>query len=181
MSASYPSDFNACNRSGSHHWHKMSGTPLTKPLNNGRVQTRTGVSCMESRCGSTGFAAVRSLSWPPGYAVGVDTAVALIDGVSWVLSQPPHIRIQSRNPRSIRPRLSDDAGLLVISRASLNVGRYQLRNLMNPFTALAVKAGTNLIYCRAGPRAVPWCSPTNGRQQVRANVLALMLISTDRL
>lgn len=44
--------------------------PLTKPLHNGRVQTRTGV-CMGSRWGRNGSTAVRSLPWPLGLAVGV--------------------------------------------------------------------------------------------------------------
>lgn len=49
----------------------MSGTPLTKPLHNDRVQTGTGVSCMGCRRGSTGFTKVWSLSWPLGFALKI--------------------------------------------------------------------------------------------------------------
>lgn len=65
----------------------MSGTPLTKPLHNGSVQTGTGVSFMGSRRGSTGFTAVRSLSWTLGLAVAACAFLTTSDGALWLVSQ----------------------------------------------------------------------------------------------
>ncbi|MCW1979628.1 hypothetical protein [Xanthomonas campestris] len=85
-SASSPSDLMRAITADDTASKKITGTPLTKPLHNGSVQTGTGVSCMGRKRGSTVFTGVRPLPWPFGLAVGVGAFFAIRTGVLWLLS-----------------------------------------------------------------------------------------------
>ena len=121
----------------------MSGTPLTKPLHNVSVQTGTGVSCMGSRRGSTGFTAVRSLSWPLGLAVGVGAFFAIRVGVPWLLSHQSGPIAQGFN-QGISAVLAPIAWVVfamccMVALASF-VGSYQRRKLVETRTTLGSPA-----------------------------------------
>lgn len=117
----------------------MSGTPLTKPIHNGSVQTGTGVSCMGSRRGSTGFMALRSSPWPFGFTVGVGAFFAVPDSMPWLL---PH----QSGPLARGSNQCISAALASIVRIVVDtcwldafvsfVGRYQLRELLDTRSTL---------------------------------------------
>lgn len=116
----------------------MSGTPLTKPLHNDRVQTGTGVSCMESRWGSTEFTAVRPLPWPLGFAVGVGAFSVISGGVPWLPSQPKGLIAQGLNQgisAALAPIVWMVLGICIAELVSL-MGHPQRRKLLDTSTTL---------------------------------------------
>lgn len=114
--------------------YKMSGTPLTKLLHNGSVQSGTGVSCMGSKWGSTEFTAVRSLLWPLGLARGFGGSFAIGDGVTLVLlrqSSPGEGLNQSISAARAPIALMALAMCYLAALASL-ISSYQRRKLARP-------------------------------------------------
>lgn len=135
----------------------MSGTPLTKPLHNGRVQIGTGVSCMGCKLGSTGFTALRSSPWPLGLAVGVGTLFAICTSAPWLLSQKGSSLIQDLNQRvsaalvPITLVVLDICWLAALARF---VNSHQCRKLMHTLTTLESSVADarrhfGLLVCKA--------------------------------
>ena len=128
----------------------MSGTPLTKPLHNGSVQVGTGVSCMGSRRGSTGFTAVRSLPWLLGLAVGIGTFLAICSGVPRLLSHQSGPLAQGFN-QGISAALAPIA-LMVLRMCWLAalpsfIASYQRRKLLKTRTTLESRVFNDWHYC----------------------------------
>lgn len=131
--------FSARNHSELHRRYKMPGTPLTKPLHNGSVQTGTGVSCMGSRRGSNGFTAVRSSPWPLGLAVGVGAFFAIRNGVPWLLPHQngPIAQGFNQSISSVLPPIALMVlGMCCLASFASFVGSYQLRKLLDICTTL---------------------------------------------
>lgn len=117
----------------------MPGTPLTKPLHNGRVQTGTGVSCMGSRWGSTGFTVARSLPWPLGLAIAVGAFFAIGNGVPWLQPQQSG-PIAQRFNKAINAALAPIAWIVLsmcwLAALVSFIARYQHRKVLDTLTPL---------------------------------------------
>lgn len=104
---------------------------LTKHLHNGRVQTGTGVSCMESRWGSTGFTAMWSLPWSiePAVALALSSLFALACH-SCVSSKWPFSQCFNQAMSASLARRMDGVSSELSGRA-----RFVCRQLSPPHTA----------------------------------------------
>lgn len=122
----------------------MSGTPLTKPLHNGSVETGPGVSCMGSRWGSTGLTAMWSLSWPLGLAVGVGAPFAIRSGMPWLLSHQSGPLVQGFNQSfsaSLAPIVWMRVGECWLAAFASFVGSYKRCKRFNTRTTLESLVG----------------------------------------